>query len=162
MNTHIFLVDTLNSSTQCIFLLVRSFIDPTFCGIFFCGPLQFKCQIFFPILLPHNVTLPSNAFYGGNVACISVGLFFFLFFFTAVHFHFGGRKNFSFSHRRYKKDSALLFCCCYFLSNNPTGHAIYSRNGRVLEMQNFTHMKGGTADVRMDHFVRTKIYWMYR
>ena len=70
-----------NSSTQCIFLLVRSFIDPTFCGIFFCCPLQFKCQIFFPILLPHNVTLPSNAFYGGNVACISVGLFFFLFFF---------------------------------------------------------------------------------
>ena len=81
MNTHIFLVDTLNSSTQCIFLLVRSFIDPTFCGIFFCGPLQFKCQIFFPILLPHNVTLPSNAFYGGNVACTSVGLFFFSFFF---------------------------------------------------------------------------------
>ena len=87
--------------------------------------------------------------------------FFLFFFFTAVHFHFGGRKNFSFSHRRYKKDSALLFCCCYFLSNNPTGHAIYSRNGRVLEMQNFTHMKGGTTDVRMDHFVRTKIYWMY-
>ena len=24
-------------STQCIFLLVRSFIDPTFCGIFICG-----------------------------------------------------------------------------------------------------------------------------
>ena len=70
-----------NSSTQCIFLVVRSFIDPTFCGIFFCCPLQFKCQIFFPILLPHNVTLPSNAFYGGNVACISVGLFFFFFFF---------------------------------------------------------------------------------
>ena len=31
-------------STQCIFLLVRSFIDPTFCGIFACGPLQYKCQ----------------------------------------------------------------------------------------------------------------------
>ena len=31
-------------STQCIFLLVRSFIDPTFCGIFVCGPLQYKCQ----------------------------------------------------------------------------------------------------------------------
>ena len=28
---------------QCIFLLVRSFIDPTFCSIFACGPLQFKC-----------------------------------------------------------------------------------------------------------------------
>ena len=32
-------------STQCIFLLVRSFIDPTFCGIFVCGPWMFKCQI---------------------------------------------------------------------------------------------------------------------
>ena len=31
-------------STQCIFLLVRSFIDLTFCGIFVRGPLQFKCQ----------------------------------------------------------------------------------------------------------------------
>ena len=29
-------------STQCIFLLVRSFIDPMFCGIFVCGPSQFK------------------------------------------------------------------------------------------------------------------------
>ena len=25
-------------------LLVRSFIDPTFCGIFVCDPLQFECQ----------------------------------------------------------------------------------------------------------------------
>ena len=33
-----------NDSTQCIFLLVRSFIDPTFCDIFVCGPLQFKWQ----------------------------------------------------------------------------------------------------------------------
>ena len=31
-------------STQGIYLLVRSFIDLTFCGIFVCGPLQFKCQ----------------------------------------------------------------------------------------------------------------------
>ena len=30
-------------STQCLFLQVKSFIDPTFCGIFVCGPLQFKC-----------------------------------------------------------------------------------------------------------------------
>ena len=27
-------------STQCLFLLVRSFIDPTFCGILVCGHLQ--------------------------------------------------------------------------------------------------------------------------
>ena len=27
-----------------IFLLLRSFVDPKFCGIFVCGPLQFKCQ----------------------------------------------------------------------------------------------------------------------
>ena len=25
-----------------VFLLVRSFVDPTFCGIFVCGPLQLK------------------------------------------------------------------------------------------------------------------------
>ena len=31
-------------STQCIFLPVRSSIDPTFCGKFVSGPLQFKCQ----------------------------------------------------------------------------------------------------------------------
>ena len=31
-------------STQSTFLLIRSSIDPTFCGIFVCGPLQFKCQ----------------------------------------------------------------------------------------------------------------------
>ena len=34
-------------STQCIFLLIRYSIDPTFCGtcgIFVCGPLQFKSQ----------------------------------------------------------------------------------------------------------------------
>ena len=31
-------------STQCIFLLVRSFIDPTFCGLLVYGLLQFKCQ----------------------------------------------------------------------------------------------------------------------
>ena len=28
-------------STQCTFLLVRCFIDPTFCGIFVCDPLQY-------------------------------------------------------------------------------------------------------------------------
>ena len=33
-------------STQCIFLLIRSSIDPTFCGIFVCSPLQFKCQFY--------------------------------------------------------------------------------------------------------------------
>ena len=32
-----------NVST-CVFLLIRSSIDLTFCGIFVCSPLQFKCQ----------------------------------------------------------------------------------------------------------------------
>ena len=31
-------------STQCLFLLATSFTDPTFCGIFVWGPLQFWCQ----------------------------------------------------------------------------------------------------------------------
>ena len=28
-------------------------------------------------------------------------------------------------------------CCCFFLSKNPGGHAIYRRNARVLEMRKF-------------------------
>lgn len=36
-------------STRCQFCLsgldLLDFIDPTFCGIFFCGPLQFKCRV---------------------------------------------------------------------------------------------------------------------
>ena len=32
-------------STQCLFLLVRSFIDPTFCGILVCGHLQLNVNL---------------------------------------------------------------------------------------------------------------------
>ena len=32
-------------SARCIFLLVRSFIDPTFCGIFVCGPCSFNVNL---------------------------------------------------------------------------------------------------------------------
>ena len=41
---------------------------------------------FFPVVLHGNVTLPSYALYGGNVARVFVD-----FFFTAAHFHLGGR-----------------------------------------------------------------------
>ena len=34
----------INVSNQCIFFLIRSSRDPTFCGIFVCGPLQFKLK----------------------------------------------------------------------------------------------------------------------
>ena len=161
MNTQIFLVHTLNSSTQCIFLLLRSFMDSTFCGIFFCGPLKFKCQIFLPILLPHNVTLHTNTFYGGNVACISVSLFFFFFFSFLLPFTFTSVAA-RISHFLTAAIKKTPLCCCYFLSNNPIGHAIYRQNACALEMQNFTRMKGGTTDVRMHYSVRTKMYWMYR
>lgn len=33
-------------STQRIFLLIRSSIDSTFCGILVCGPLQFESHFF--------------------------------------------------------------------------------------------------------------------
>ena len=39
-----FHVVRFNVSTQGIFLLLRSFIDPKICGIFVFGPLHFKCQ----------------------------------------------------------------------------------------------------------------------
>ena len=32
-------------STQCLFFLVRSFIDPTFCGILVCGHLQLNVNL---------------------------------------------------------------------------------------------------------------------
>ena len=42
----------------------------------------------------------------------------------------------------------------FFISKNPSGYAIYCRNARVLEMQNFTppYMKGWT-------YVRTYSVW---
>ena len=41
--------------------------------------------------------------------------------------------------------------CCYliFLSKSPGGHAIYRRNARMLEIQNFSSAHGWTYDVRM-------------
>ena len=42
-----FHVVRFNVSTQCIFLLLRSFIDPKICGIFVFGPLHFKCQFYY-------------------------------------------------------------------------------------------------------------------
>ena len=48
----------------CIFSLIRSSIDPTFCGIFVCGPLQFSgkknaraCHIRW-----HNLVLKNSIF----------------------------------------------------------------------------------------------------
>ena len=34
----------INVSNQCIFFLIKSSRDPTFCGIFVCGRLQFKLK----------------------------------------------------------------------------------------------------------------------
>ena len=39
----------------------------------------------------YNVKFPSWTFYGGNVPCVPVRFFFF----TAAHFHLGGRWHFS-------------------------------------------------------------------
>ena len=43
---------------------------------------------FFAVVLYDNIKLPSYAFYGGNVVRV---FFLFTFFFTAAHFHLGGR-----------------------------------------------------------------------
>ena len=43
-----------------ISLLIGSSIDPTFCGIFVCGPLQFKCQ-FCPIFLNNSSNAGRNS-----------------------------------------------------------------------------------------------------
>ena len=51
------------------------------------------------------------------------------------------------------------------ISKSPGGYAIYRRNARVLEMQNFTpaYMNGWTyVRTLTDDFLRTKISWMHR
>ena len=46
---------------QCIILLVRSFIDPTFCGIFVCRPLQFSIIIqYFAAYVTYRPEYPTE------------------------------------------------------------------------------------------------------
>ena len=44
IRAQIFSRSTTTFAELCVFLLIRSSIDPTFCGICVCGPLQFKLQ----------------------------------------------------------------------------------------------------------------------
>ena len=44
IRAQIFSRSTTTFAELCVFLLIRSSIDPTFCGICVCGPLQFKRQ----------------------------------------------------------------------------------------------------------------------
>ena len=63
-----------------------------------------------------------------------------------------------------KKESALLLLLLlffFFISKSPGGYAIYRRNARVLELQNFYPALHNGVDVRND-FIRTKISWMHR
>ena len=55
-----------------------------------------------------------------------------------------------------KKESSLLLLLLLFISKSPGGHAIYCRNARVLEMQNFTpaYMKGTRTCGRTDDFLK--------
>ena len=54
-----------------------------------------------------------------------------------------------------KKESSLLLLLL-FISKSPGGYAIYRRNARVLEMQNFTpaYMKGTRTCGRTDDFLK--------
>ena len=53
-----------------------------------------------------------------------------------------------------KKESAMLLLLLLFISESPGAYAIYCRNARVLEMQNFTqvYMKGILTYGRKDDF----------
>ena len=58
-----------------------------------------------------------------------------------------------------KKESSLLLLLLLlllFISKSPGGYAIYCRNARVLEMQNFTpdYMKGTRTCGRTDDFLK--------
>ena len=109
------------------------------------------------VLHDYNVKLPSFTFYGGNVPCVPVRFFFF---FTAAHFHLGGRWHFSLPlyknfHVFFQRNSSPLF----FISRSSSfsvihisvhikilsrktdsalvflgGHAIYRQYARMLEM----------------------------
>ena len=57
-------------STQCIFLLIKYSIDPTFCGIFVCGPLQFKFQFKAFEVAPAQKTGLSNLFFSHQTGCL--------------------------------------------------------------------------------------------
>ena len=64
---------------------------------------------------------------------------------------------------RNKESASLLL---FFISKSPGSCAIYCRNARVLEMQNFTPGLHEGVDVRTDvlrtdDFLRSKISWMY-
>ena len=59
-----------------------------------------------------------------------------------------------------------LYCCYFFIFKSPGGYAIYHRNARVLEMQNFTptYIKGWTYVQTYGRFSKNqiKISWMHR
>ena len=49
-------------------------------------------------------------------------------------------------------------CCCFFLSKNPGGHAIYRRNARVLEMRKFLAGLHDWGEVRSNGRSSTKFF----
>ena len=86
-------------------------------------------------------------------------LFLFFFLFLALALSLLSESMWTLKVSRKKELASLLL---FFISRSP---AIYLRNGRVLEMQNFTpaYMKGYTYILtRTDDFLRTKLYWIHR
>ena len=61
-----------------------------------------------------------------------------------------------------KSKERIGFSCCYFFPKSPGGYAIYRRNARVLEMQNFNpaYMKEWTY-VRAPYgrFCQNQNFW---
>ena len=156
--------------------------------------LLFFVHFFAVVLYDYKVKLPSYTFYGGNVVCVPVHSFSLPLIFTLVaasisHFLTGAIKFSCYSSNKIgllcflslalalsllstsmwtlklsrKKELSLLLL--FFISKSPSGYAIYRRNARVLEMQNFTpaYVNGWTyVRTRTDDFLRTKISWMHR
>ena len=128
----------------------------------------FFVHFFAVVLHNYKVKLPSCTFYGGNVVCVPVHSFSLPLIFTLVaasisHFLTGAIKFSCYSSNKIgllcflslalalsllstsmwtlklsrKKELSLLLLL-FFISKSPSGYAIYRRNARVLEMQNFT------------------------
>ena len=135
--------------------------------------------------------LPSYTFYGGKVVFVPVHLFIAAAYFHLggrLHFSFSHRRDkifmffflllpcffilrsssFSVIHvsvdiKIESKERTSFVVASFFFSKSPGGQAIYRRNVRVLDMQNFTsaYLKGWTY-VRTDYFLRTKISLIHR
>ena len=84
-----------------------------------------------------------------------IDLFCFLSLFLALSLFSTSMKTLKLS-RKKESSLLLLLLLLLFISKSPGGYAIYCRNARVLEMQNFNpaYMKGTRTCGRTDDFLK--------